>query len=254
MKRVTLDDILVKPQRVDITVKKGKPTKNAQGVLDYPHLTFWIRPTRQAERDISGAAARRASRTLRKSLETEGTEERETLVLDEVLDADIDSLRVLWVTEKVIERAVKLRQDSLEDREYVPEPEGDDLTSRDLDLYENEVDDAEERRELSVGEAIVRAREELEEQVKHIDEEKLRELAIPVQIESVLNRVYETEFVAQIIYRCTFNDKTCKDRAFEDIEQVYALGHEAMTKLTNAHMSFMIDPEAVKNLAGGLKS
>lgn len=253
MKRVTLDDILVKPKKIDIPVPNAKPVKNDQGFLETPVLTFYIRPSRQTERDLAASAARKESRTLRKKLEADGTEERERLVLDEIEDADLDSLRTLWVTEKVIERAVRIRRNSLEDRDYVQEPEGDDLTAKDLDDYENQVDEVEEQREIGVAEAINNARDELQAEVEKVSEEDLRKLAIPVQIEAVLNRLYETEFVHQLIYRCTFSDKACTKPAFGDVEQVYQLNDNAKTRLTNAHMGLMIDPEQVKNLAGGLR-
>lgn len=250
-KAVTLDDILVGPKKVEIPVR-GKTEDNAQGMPDVAKLTLWVRAAQQPERDLAGSAARKESRLLRKKLEDPDTEEHQNLIKGELEDASVDSLRQLWVTEKIVERAVKIRGHSLEEREYVPEPEGDDITSKDVDDYENAVEAAEESREIGVVEAIVSARKELEKEVKSVPEDKLLEMAIPAQVEAILTRTYEYAFVCQLIYRCTFSDRKCTKKAFSDIEKVYSLREEAMTLLTNAHMSFMLDPEQVKNLAGGL--
>lgn len=252
MKPVTLDDLLVGPTKVEIPVH-GKTVKNKDGVIDTAKITFYVRPARQSERDLAAAAARKASRTLRKKMETEGTEERENLVLAEVEDASINYLRGLWVNDKVIDRAARIRRESLEERPYIPEPEGDHITQKDMDDYENDVEDAEDGREMDVLQAIIAAREELEKEAAKLDSEKMRELAIPSQIEAQANRAYETEFALQLIYRCTFTDKKCTKQAFSDIEQVYQLKDAPLTMLTNAHMSLLIDPERIKNLAGGLR-
>lgn len=253
MKAVTLDDIMVKPKRVDVTVHGAKAVKNSKGVLETPFLTFWCRASQQPERDLAAAAARKESRTLRKKLETDGTEERQRLVLDDLEEAPVDSLRALWVSQRLVERAVRIRNNSLEDREYVPEPEGDFITGKDVDDYENEVEEVEETRERDVFKLIEQAREELIAESEQIPESGLMEVAIPSQIEHILTKAYESEFVCQLILRCTFTDKKLTKRAFTDIEQVYALKDHALTKLTNVHMSFLLDPEQVKNLAGGLK-
>ena len=255
MKAVTLDDLMQGPKKVTIPVA-GKPlVVSRKGAMpETPKIEFWVRQARQNERDLAAAAARKESRTLRKILETDGTEERQRLVLDELEGASIDSLKSLWVTEKVVERAIRLRNSSLEDREYVPEPEGDNITSKDVDNYENEVEEVEQKRELGVLEAVDAARKELEAEVEKVPNEKLMDLAIPAQIESILTRAYETEFTMQLIFRCTFEDRKCTKRAFSLVDQVYSLKEHPLTMLTNAHMSLLIDPEQVKNLAGGLNS
>jgi hypothetical protein len=254
MKAISLDDILVKPKRVDIPIP-SRLTTNEEGMPEEAKLSFWVRASRQPERDLAASAARKESRTLRKKLEDPESEEHQRLILDDLEDADDDSLRALWVNQKVIERAIRIRHASLENRDqtYIPEPEGDLITSKQIDDYENEVEEIEERREMGYLQAVEQAREELEEEVKKIDGEELLKLAIPVQIEVKVNEAYETAFVCQLVYRCTFKDQRCTKPAFSDIEQVYSLNDRAMVKLTNAHMAFLVDPEQVKNLVGGLR-
>jgi hypothetical protein len=253
-KSYTLEDILQKPTKVEIPIAGTiVPAKEEGGMPDVAKLTYWVRPSTQMERDLAGSAARKASRTLRKILETEGTEERQLLVLDEIEGATADSLRGLWVNERLVNRAMRIRQESLEEREYVPEPEGDIVTPKEADDYENAVEEAEDRREMDVMEAVEQAQEELSKESENIPEKDLFELAIPAQIESVLSRAYESEFTMQLIFRCTFTDKACKRKAFKDLEQVYQLKDQPLIRLTNAHMSFLLDPDKVKNLAGGLR-
>lgn len=255
MKAITLEDILVKPKKVEIPIP-GRTQKNEEGMPDAAKLVYWVRPSFQPERDLAGSAGRKASRTLRKVLEDPDSEERQLLVVDELEDASDDALKELWITQKVIQRAAVIRNQSLEERDitYVSEPEGDIVTNEDLDNYENEVEEVEEQREMSVLDAVTAAREELEKEAAKMSSEKLREFALPLIINMQTERAYETEFVSQLIYRCTFSDSKCKKKAFSDIEQVYSLKDFALIRLSNAHMSFILDPEQVKNLAGGLKS
>lgn len=255
MRAITLEDILVKPKKVEIPIP-GTMVSNDNEMPDTAKMVYWIRPSFQPERDLAGSAARKASRTLRKRLEDPETEERQLLVLDELEDASEDSLRELWVSQKVIERATRIRQASLENRDltFVPEPEGDLITSKDMDDYENEVEEVEERREMSVVEAVTAARDELAKEADKLSHEKLFEFAVPLQVNAQAERAYESEFVSQLIYRCTFTDTKCKKRAFSDVDEVYSLRDFALIRLSNAHMSFILDPEQVKNWAGGLKS
>lgn len=255
MKAVTLEDILAKPKKVEIPIP-GKMSENDKGMPDFAKLVYWVRASYQPERDLAGSAARKASRTLRKSLEDPETEERQLLIIDELEEASDDALRELWVSQKVVERAARIRQASLENRDqtYVPEPDGDLITSKDMDDYENEVEEVEEQRELSVVEAVTAARDELVKEVNKLSREQLIEFAVPMQVNAQAERAYETEFVHQLIYRCTFLDSKCKKRAFDDINDVYSLKDFALIRLSNAHMSFVLDPEQVKNLAGGLRS
>lgn len=239
MKRVLIEDLLQGPKDVVLNLRDDKK------------LTLWVRPSRDPERTMATAKARKASRILRKTLSDRDSDEFETLIAQELEDADKDDLRKIWVNGKLINRAIEIRQNSLEEREYVPNPldegDGKGITPKDMDEYEDKVDEVEEDREMSVMKAISSAQRELEEQAKEIADDELYEAAIPQLIESQCSRAYEVEFVAQLILRCTFEDKKCTKQAFTDVEQVYALRPTALQVLTQAHMEVMMDPEAVKN-------
>ena len=251
MKALNIEDLLQGPKKVEVPVP-GRTVKNKAGMPEIAKMAFWIRPARQSERDLAAAAARKESRTLRKSLEDPKSEEHQRLVVDDLEGAEIDSLRAVWVNSKVIERALKIKSASLEDRVYVEAPESEFTTNKEMDEYEQAVEDAEDDREMSVMEAVKAAQAELEKEVKKVPDTEIMALVVPAQIESVLQQAYETEFVLQLIYRCTFSDKACTKKAFSNMEQCYQLKEQPVTILTNAHMSLLVDPEAVKNLAGGL--
>lgn len=239
MKRLLIEDLLQGPKDVVLNLSNDKK------------LTLWVRPSRDPERTMATAKARKASRILRKTLEDRKSEEFETLIAQELEDADKDDLRKIWVNGKLINRAIEIRQNSLEERDYVPNPldegDGKGVTPKDMDEYEDKVDDAEDNREISVMKAISSAQRELEEKAKEIKDDELYEAAIPQLIESQCARAYEVEFVAQLILRCTFEDKKCTKQAFTDVEQIYTLRPTPLQILTQAHMDVMQDPEAVKN-------
>jgi hypothetical protein len=116
-----------------------------------------------------------------------------------------------------------------------------------MDEYEDKVDETEAERELSVMKAITTAQKELDEQAKEIKDEDLYEAAIPQLIETQCSHAYEVEFIAQLILRCTFEDKKCTRQAFTDVEQVYQLRAGPLQELTEAHMSVMLDQDSIKN-------
>ena len=223
-------------------------------VLNLPgdkKLTLWVRPSRDPERTMATAKARKASRVLRNLLKDRESEEYQTLIAETLDDAEKDDLRKVWVNGKLINRALEIRRQSLEQREYVESPldvgDGIGVTPKDMDEHEDRVDEVEEEREMSVMKAITTAQRELDEQAAEIPDDELYESAIPQLVETQCSRAHEVEFVAQLILRCTFEDKKCSKRAFSDIEQVYQLRDTPLQELTQAHMDVMSDPEAVKN-------
>src|SRR5574338_1647950 len=238
-KRLLIADLLQQPKEVTLDVSGGKK------------LTLWVRPSRDPERTMATANARKASRTLRKLLGDRKSEEYEKLIHEELLGAEKKDLRQVWVNGKLINRALEIRNASLEEREYVPNPldesDGVGVTPKDMDEYEDRVDEVEDEREMSVMKAIATAQRELEKQAEEIPDDELYEAAIPQLIESQCSHAYQVEFIAQLILRCTFTDKKCTLKAFDDIEQVYQLRAAPLRALTDAHMAVMLDPEAANN-------
>jgi hypothetical protein len=235
--RLLIESLLQKPKEVVLDVGDQK-------------LTLWVRPSRDPERTMATANARKASRSLRKLLSDRKSEEYADLIAEELDAADKNDLRKVWVNGKLIERALKIRNASLEDREYVENPldtDNESVTPKQMDEYEDKVDAAEAEREMTVMKAITSAQAELDKEADKIADKDLYEAAIPQLIETQCSHAYEVEFVSQLILRCTFEDKKCKKPAFTDIEQVYQLRDEPRAALTQAHMDVMLDPVAVKN-------
>lgn len=238
MKRMLLDGLLIKPQEVTATVGDKK-------------VAMWCRPPRDPDRTMATALARKASRSLRKLLEDRESEEFSVLVQDELEGADENTLRQVWVNGKLIPRAIEIRQQSLEDREYVPNPLDDEertaVSPKEMDKYEDKVDEVEEDREFNVMRAISQANTELAEEAKKIKQDDLFEAAIPQMIESLCEDAYQLEFVSQIIKRCTFEDKKLTRPVFESVEQVYDLHTGLRAQLVLTYQNMMSEPEAVKN-------
>lgn len=230
MRKYLIEDLLVKPESV--TIKD---------------ITLWVRPATSTERSMAGSYGRKASRDIRKMLSKKKSEEYQSLVLAELESGDREALENAWINGKLIPKILEIRNRSLEEREYVPEPEGELVTGRELDEYEDAVDQAEESREEQFTKAVEAARRELQEQVKDLSVKELQKAAEQPLIDARANQAFELEFVARLILKCTFEDEACKVNAFSDIEQVYKLKPEALTKLTSAHLELLGDQEAVKN-------
>lgn len=239
MKRMYLDDLLLKPKDITVEFEGKKP------------LTMWLRPPRDPDRTMATALARKASRSLRKLLEDRESEEHEVLVRSELEAADENTLRQVWVNGKIIPRAIEIRQASLEEREYVPNPLDDEdrtaVSPREMDKYEDKVDEVEEDREFNVMRAISQAQKDLAEEAKKIKPKDLIEAAIPSMIESLCEDAYQLEFVSQIIKRCTFEDKKLTKQVFSDVEQVYDLSPTVRSTLVLNFQNMLGDVEAVKN-------
>lgn len=236
MKRYLIEDLIRKPMLVPLKGSKK--------------IELWVRPLENTERDMATAFGRKASRRMRAMLSNKKGEEYDALVREEYEGANPDDLRKIWANGRLLPRAVQIRAASLEEREYVPEPEGEGVTPKQMDEYEDKVDEAEERREEQLSKALESAQRELDEEAAKIPEKELFEAAIPSIIEVQCQRAYETEFVSQMLLRGTFEDKDCTKKAFKDIEQVYKFANSTpanYTLLTNAHISMMLDSEAVKN-------
>ncbi len=234
MKRLLIDDLIVKPRKVHLKV----------GATE---ADVWIRTARDSDRTMATAKARQASRRLRKLLADRKSEEYDALVKEALADADPDDLRKIWTNGRLIERAIKIRDVSLEERDYIPEPEGEGVTPKQMDEYEDAVDDAEENREEQLTKAISTAQKELDEEAKTIPEKELFEASVPSIVEIQCQKAYETEFVAQLVLRCTFEDQKLTRPAFENVDQVYNLHPSALEYLTNSHIGLLLEPEAVKN-------
>lgn len=235
MKRLLIEDLLQKSEKVTIPVDK----ENA--------VDLWVRPSTPTERAMAASFGRKESRNLRKLLNNKKTEEYLSLIKSEVEASDRQDLEKIWLNGKLIPKIMELRNRSLEAREYIPEPEGEGVTGKAMDEYEDAVDESEESREEQLGKALESATNELQEEVKKIADKDLYKVAIPPLIDSLCNQAFELEFISRLILKCTFENEECTVQAFTDIEQAYKLKASARKKLTYAHMEMLNDPEEIKN-------
>jgi len=241
MKSITLDKLLIGPQKVEVP---------GYGV------TLYVKPLTQIDRDLSQGAARRASRELRRLLEDRSTEEYQLLVEDEIAEYSTEDLRSLWVSARIVEKTLEIQRKSLEDRDktYVPEPEGEDATPASLDRYENEVEDIEQQREDSVIKQAQAARKALMKESESKTEDELRDLAKPDLIETILSREWQQEFAVQMILRGTYEDAKATKFAFKTPDQVRQLRPDTLEFLAQSHYGLMVDPEELKASGGETKS
>ena len=230
MKSLTLDHLLLKP---------------AQVFLD-KDTYVWIRSLTQMERDLCQAHARKHSRDIRKKLADRTSEEYSLLVEDELSEYDIKRLQMLWVSNRLIRKTLEINQQSLEEREYIPEPENDPSNEA-WDTYEDSVEESDESREKAVRSALASAKEKLEEDVKGISDENLSAEAEPALIEHILNQLWQNKFTAQMIFRATFKDKQCAEKAFASVDEVETLKPPIYDLLVKSHIGLLVEPEPIKN-------
>jgi bisphosphoglycerate-dependent phosphoglycerate mutase len=243
MKTPVLDQLLLGPQKIELPSFTDEP------------IYVWVRRLTQVERDLCTAAARRASRDMRRVLENKESEERQLLVEDEISEYDLEAMRAAWVTARLTRRAMKIYKQSLEDRDqtYIPEPEGDDVMPADIEQWENAVEDTEADREKNVVTAIESAQRQLNKEVEEISLEELQDVSIPTLIDTICSDIWTNEYTAQMICRGTFKDADAIKPAFKTAQEVKRLLPKAMAELSKAHMGLLVDPEAVKNSEGNQK-
>jgi hypothetical protein len=242
----TIEDLLRDPEPVRISTGRTRKSKgkNADEVLlVYPRI-----PT-DVERDLILGAANRARRKLREKLSDPKSEEYQLLLDEPLRDADPETLRNLWISGRMMERAADLNLNSLEEREYVPEPEGDIIPAKATDAYEAEVEEAEARRENSLVQALTSVQRDLTEAAEKIDGEALLDAARPAHIETLVNREWTREWENQTLARCTYLDPDHTKPYFKTIAQVVRLrstmphGPRIVQQLANAHKGLLIAPE-----------
>jgi len=233
MKTLTLDDLLVKPQKIEV----------AKGV------DLWIRPLTQIERELSQGAARSMSRALRKKLLDPKAEEHKLLIRDELAEYTREQLEELWVSNRVITRAGQISRDSLEARDetFIPEPEGPDVTSSDIEKHETAVEETEEQREERVREAVASAQKQLQEEAHKLSPEDISADTRDALLEYILSKEWQQEFAAQMVCRATFMDKKLSKPAFKNTEEVKELRPDILKLITESHFGLLVPPEAIKN-------
>jgi hypothetical protein len=136
--------------------------------------------------------------------------------------------------------------ESLEEREYIPEPEGEIVTAAEQDGYINAVEKSEDSRQEQLLAALTSIRKELEEESKGISAKELRKAAIPAHIETLVGTEWAAEYASQVAARCTFSDKRYSKPYFKTTEQVKRLREQhprLFQHLIDAHNGLLIPTE-----------
>lgn len=240
MAAVTIEDLLRDPEPVHIRTGKRAKDGSDQEVVVY------LRPPTDTEKSICMGAANGARRALRKKLEDPTSDEHKYMLRAQLEDADPQQLRNIWINGHLIERMAQINFESLEEREYVPEPEGDIIPAKAQDAYEDEVEEAEARRQKLLIEALGSIRNELEREAAALPEASLIENAMPAHIEALAQQTWTQTYADQNIARCTYSDKKRTKLYFKTIEQVQKLREQmprVVEQLANAHAALLLPVE-----------
>lgn len=216
---ITIDELLADPEPIDIPAGKRVKDKKSGDMVD-AMLRFYPRRPNDIEKELAMGAANAARRHLRKELQDEGNEKRQLLVIDALEDADPESLRRIWVSGQMLERAANLNMNSLEEREYVPEPEGEIVLPEERDQYDEAVQASEKDRTKNLIVALEAMQRELNAESEALPASTLIESAIPAHIETILARTWHNTYTAHLISRCFYADPKYKKQAFKTVSQV----------------------------------
>ena len=186
---------------------------------------------------------------LRKKLLDPKAEEHKLLIKDELAEYTREQLEELWVSNRIIARAGQINRDSLEARDetFIPEPEGDDITSSDIEKHETAVEEVEEEREARVREAVLSAQKELQDEASKMSLEDIGVDTKDALLEFILSKEWQQEFAAQMICRATFMDKKLTKPAFKNTTEVKELRPDILKLITESHFGLLVPPEEIKN-------
>lgn len=238
---ITVDELLADPDPLDIPTRK----KDKDGKWQEVTLRLYPRRPTDIEKQMAMSAANGARRTLRKKLEDEKSEEHKLLLLEPLEDSPEAALRNIWVNGNLMVRALELNQTSLEEREVVDEPEGVVLP-KEQDAYEEAAEGAEMSRVEQLTIAIENARKELEAEVKAIPQKQLVQAAMPAHIETIVGQTWNEVYTANIIARCTFQDKNYRKPTFKtvaDVDKWRSLKPAMYRALADTHRGLLMEQE-----------
>lgn len=239
---ITVDELLADPEPLDLIVTR----KEKDGSLGEATMRVYPRRPTEIEQSLCASAANHARRAQRKRLADPKSDEHQLLLVDALEDADPKQLRELWISGKLIEAAAQMQVNSLEEREVVPEPEGEVITPKERDAYDEAVEQAESDRMDNLVKAIESERRRLEEEAEAIPDGALRENAIPAHIETIVQRTWNDVYTAHIIQRGTFADAKHRREYFKTISQVEAFRARypaAFRRLADTHQGLLLEME-----------
>lgn len=218
---ITVDDLLADPEPLDIPA--GKRVKDKSGTAVDAMLRFYPRRPTDIEKELAMGAANGARRELRAKLNDEKSDEHRLLIVETLEGADPDSLRRIWVSGQLLVKAAELNINSLEEREVIPEPEGDIVLPEERDQHDDAVVAVEKDRTRHLVEALEAIKKELDAEAGAIAHKQLLKSAIPAQIEQILARTWNTTYTDHLISRCFYTDAGYRKPAFKTTNQVERL-------------------------------
>lgn len=219
-------------------------------------LSVWVRRPNTPEKQLIEQYARIASRDLRKALDNPKSKEHQTLVKSEIASYERQELELIWMAGELFRRTFEFERQTLEDRDqtFVPEPQSEDAihfpSQAEIDHHETEVEKVEGEREEAVKEAQANIAEQLKVEAEQMTLAALRKNAVPRRIDQLCGAIYNEEYTAQLVARCTFEDEDEKRPMFKTVSEVRLFFRdqpEIAQQVSNGHQSLMVNPEEAKN-------
>lgn len=253
-----LEDVLTAPEKVSVVIERKSATPVEK--------EYWIRPPNEIEQSMSQSAARKIARELRERLEDEKSEEHELLIKDNLEEMTLPEMRLIWLTSNLFQKTFELNRRSLNDRDefFVARPEGKENgvippTHAEMDQYEKDKKLSEKDRLVSLQEEQKRVFAQLKTQAEELNTEDLANVVQPLMIEQMIAEELNNQYGLQVLIRCTFLDPDLTKRAFQNTDQAKKMlntknGRKVLESLLSAHKGLMLDPDALKNSVGVLKS
>lgn len=240
---ITAEELLADPEPTTIPVRTRD--RKSGKIIEKELRVFPRRPT-DIEREMCQSSANAARRTQRKLLMDPKTDEHRLLLREPLEDAEPEVLRQLWVSGQLLTRVAEMQLQSLEEREYIEEPEGDIVPPKVRDDYDESVEAAENDRVTNLVKAIDAARRELEAEALLIPAGALLDNAMPKHVETIVQRTWNDVYTANLIARCTFADKNYAKPYFKTVSQVESLRTRqpaVYQKLADTHRGLLLEME-----------
>jgi hypothetical protein len=203
----------------------------------------WQRVVSDKEREEARLNALRTSRDTRLALRDEGSLEFAALA-ENIETVDRERLVGVILTNefsKMYDSAAK--EISLQ----MPKHPGPEATLEQLEIYENEVDEYNDKRSEQVMEVVDRKANSRKEKLGELEEEEFLELARRSFENQICSNVVNEQLLHYSTYLGTYKDEKCNNRYFKSYSEFEDLSSEIKQQLTRGYSTIRVGQEELKN-------
>jgi len=224
--------------------------QNQKPILDEKNqpVTVWLRVIGDDDLDKAHRAARLTSSTIRKELK----DTKSALYRDRVApikDASKEDCEAVVLQYRIsnleAEARANVEREDLVTLEQVA-IDADAATLEEQEKLDAEIQIQEERYEVAVKDYIETRTEIIKAELASMSLEDIRKAGMDEISGVIALSEFFNELMEQKIFRGSFTDKACKERAFDDIEEVKSSASTIRQQLFEAYIELEYSPDQVK--------